>query len=49
MLKDSDESVLKKTKKKIKQNNIQRIERPIYKNNNDGNENLNILLQATIK
>ena len=30
--------------KKRKRSDIQRIERPIYENNNDGNEDLNILL-----
>ena len=35
--------------KKRKKSNIQRIERPIYENNNDENKNLNMLLQATMK
>ena len=35
--------------KERKKSNIQRIERPIYKNNNNENENLNMLFQAAMK
>ena len=35
--------------KKRKKSNTQRIERPIYKNNNSENGNLNILFQTAMK
>ena len=35
--------------KERKRNNIQRIERSIYEDNNNENENLNMLLQAAMK
>ena len=35
--------------KERKKNNIQKIERPIYENNNNKNKDLNMLFQPTIK